>query len=568
MIQIRGPTALVLEESYIHALGTVVEASTLKEHGVDMFCTPDMDASCVDGGILHVVYLVHARIESVYDAATHAAMLLKHERQQVCRSLDSCDTSKAMKVYVVTISRHLDMARRVFEEKNLLGDAVFLEIPYMWMPAGPNVVSLESPGFLKDVLVEKNMSALYEVAHGLYQYQSMFGSAVRIQAMGAWSCRIADIVKRMRKEAGTNVPAISDHGLDEIILIDRTVDMVTPMCMQLTYEGLLDELLGLEHGQIRDQGRKTTGLDDTDPIFRETRDKLFSGARIWIHGTLKEIQKFRDVDMADADVASLKGFVSNLREKFSRMHLHTSLLEKLGEEMKRPSFIARQKIEAEILDDGIHLHELYERMYKGDDVYSVLRLMCLYCAARGGIPKKDFDVLRKDLFNTYGFHLIATVYALQEANILYPRKDDRKQRVFSEAKAQMNLLVQDGRTIDEENPQDIHYAYAGYAPYSSRLIEDACTKGWKTDREASCPTVVVQQDLDDDGYAKDEDIHHAERLTRDARTTLVVFVGGVTHAELSTLRFLSKKDRIPRNSVIATTTLLNGTTMIKSLIHS
>ncbi len=549
----------MLEESFILALGSIVDVSTLKEHGVDMFCTPTMDAgicaSLEAKGIAKVVYVVHGRVDSVYDAGNHAMMISREARKT------------QMRFYVISISRELRMVRSVFEEKNLLGDTVCMEIPYSWVPAGVDVVSLELHGLVRDVMVEKNISALYDVAIGLYQYQSMCGSAACIQAKGAWSCRITDMLQRMRKEAGTNVPAISDHGLDEIILIDRTVDMVTPMCTQLTYEGLLDEVLGIEFGQIRNQGaKKVSGLDDTDPIFRETRDALYSGAQIWIHKTLKEIQKFRDVDMADADVASLKGFVSNLREKFSRMPLHTSLLEKLGNAMKEPSFIARQKLEAEILDDDLNMNGLYDRIYKGDDVYSVLRLMCLFCAVHGGIPKKDFDILRKDVFNTYGFAHIATIHALQEGGILY-KKEDRKPSAFSDARTPMGLLVQDGRMIDQENPDDIHYAYAGYAPLSSRLVQQACTKGWETNTNAShYPTKVVGQGLDDDGYAHDTILPRARTTKKGTKNTLVVFVGGVTHAELSTLRFLSKKEMIPCHVTIGTTSILNGTTFIQSLL--
>lgn len=33
--------------------------------------------------------------------------------------------------------------------------------------------------------------------------------------------------------------------IDSMVIIDRTVDLVTPMCTQLTYEGLIDEIYGI-----------------------------------------------------------------------------------------------------------------------------------------------------------------------------------------------------------------------------------------------------------------------------------------------------------------------------------
>jgi hypothetical protein len=38
--------------------------------------------------------------------------------------------------------------------------------------------------------------------------------------------------------------------INTVILLDREVDMVTPMCSQLTYEGLLDEMLQINNGSV------------------------------------------------------------------------------------------------------------------------------------------------------------------------------------------------------------------------------------------------------------------------------------------------------------------------------
>jgi hypothetical protein len=37
--------------------------------------------------------------------------------------------------------------------------------------------------------------------------------------------------------------------VDSLIIIDRSVDWVTPMCTQLTFEGLLDEYVGVKNGR-------------------------------------------------------------------------------------------------------------------------------------------------------------------------------------------------------------------------------------------------------------------------------------------------------------------------------
>jgi len=45
-------------------------------------------------------------------------------------------------------------------------------------------------------------------------------------------------------------PAAGGCSIDEVILIDREVDCVTPLCTQLTYEGLLEETMGIKNGTV------------------------------------------------------------------------------------------------------------------------------------------------------------------------------------------------------------------------------------------------------------------------------------------------------------------------------
>jgi hypothetical protein len=38
--------------------------------------------------------------------------------------------------------------------------------------------------------------------------------------------------------------------IDRLILLDREVDMMTPMMTQITFEGLIDEITGIRHGSV------------------------------------------------------------------------------------------------------------------------------------------------------------------------------------------------------------------------------------------------------------------------------------------------------------------------------
>lgn len=57
--------------------------------------------------------------------------------------------------------------------------------------------------------------------------------------------REQDAIARGHEQSTANQMSL----IDDIILIDRWVDPLTPLITQLTYEGLIDELIGIRYGK-------------------------------------------------------------------------------------------------------------------------------------------------------------------------------------------------------------------------------------------------------------------------------------------------------------------------------
>ena len=53
---------------------------------------------------------------------------------------------------------------------------------------------------------------------------------------------------RKRREVLDSENQISPQ-IDCLLLIDRNVDLLTPLCTQLTYEGLIDEIYGISNSK-------------------------------------------------------------------------------------------------------------------------------------------------------------------------------------------------------------------------------------------------------------------------------------------------------------------------------
>ena len=59
---------------------------------------------------------------------------------------------------------------------------------------------------------------------------------------------VVDMMLRLRRELEGQEPQITPQ-IDNLVILDRTVDLLTPMLTQLTYEGLIDEIYGISNSR-------------------------------------------------------------------------------------------------------------------------------------------------------------------------------------------------------------------------------------------------------------------------------------------------------------------------------
>ena len=83
--------------------------------------------------------------------------------------------------------------------------------------------------------------------------QRRYGLFPRIIGKGDCARRLADALIRMRGEGGalgsnsTPFTLAPSSVLGELIVVDRESDFMTPLLTQLTYEGLIDETIGIHN---------------------------------------------------------------------------------------------------------------------------------------------------------------------------------------------------------------------------------------------------------------------------------------------------------------------------------
>eukprot|EP00873_Tetraselmis_striata_P038802 jgi/Tetstr1/459066/TSEL_000402.t1 len=94
---------------------------------------------------------------------------------------------------------------------------------------------------------------------------ALVGVIPRVVGKGPAAASVSGLLQRLRHEvgdAGGGAATPARPLVDAAVLLDRGVDLVTPLCTQLTYEGLIDELLGIHNGTVELEGDKAAVAGD------------------------------------------------------------------------------------------------------------------------------------------------------------------------------------------------------------------------------------------------------------------------------------------------------------------
>jgi hypothetical protein len=180
---------------------------------------------------------------------------------------------------------------------------------------------------------------------------------------------------------------------------------------------------------------------------------------------------------------------------------------------------------------------------KKENLYKVYRLLCIYSLSEGGFKGKHYEVLKKELVETYGFEQLEVLSLLSQANILYNRDTKKIKCPFAQFKKPQKLINLD---YDTEDPNRKSFPYNAYTPLSIKVIENAFKGTW------------MNGDLVDKlpGYTSvSGDPRNAAGSKTQKKVVVLYMIGGITYAEVSCLRYVAKQYNI--ELLIATTNIIN-----------
>ncbi|OWZ08133.1 Vacuolar protein sorting-associated protein [Phytophthora megakarya] len=438
--------------------------------------------------------------------------------------------------------------------------------------------------------------------------------AQRVKKMLELAHRQQQKIKMSRSAGVKDGEADVAMAIDKLVVIDRMEDPLSMLLTPMTYEGLLDALVGVNHGVVTyekeeeepegESGRISSTelapattmqkvvLNHVDALFDEIRDVNFN----LVSNQLMDVAKGLATEVRSSSSGTTAGVPKDSQAEFQKVkallakapHLvkkkrslahHLQLVQRIRELSTQLALRGCVETEMTIMSAGPSKSSaaakdvdnfLEEAILREPplNLYDVIKLLCLCSLVRGGLKPDTLAWYRQQLCHTYGHQILPLLVQLEKMDLL------SVENRFDFPKMRKQLLLMRGALEDEDtrHPTDIHFMfpYTGYAPMSIRLLQESL--GMKYKNLAKDPTSSLLSL--GSGNGSNSSSHHSmsseaassfDHSNGGKRTNvLVYYVGGVTVAELTAFRFLNQKQS-EFNFIIAATSICNGSRLLRAI---
>ena len=561
--------------------------------------------------------------------------------------------------YTVFFVPHLTvLAEKLLSDSGVLQHCDVNELHLDLVPFDDDLVSCELPSALRHATLESVPApSNYTVARSILRVQKIYGVVPNVIGVGvAAEGVIEKMVELRREEEGGREGGRGDKGegeeeeeeedddeggdgregvgpdgrryseIDTLLLIDREVDFVTPLLTPLTYEGLIDEVVGIQHGYVKvdpalveigDAGKKVSPaaalppspppppppptstasppqkmvaipLNSSDPLFHVVRSQNIEKLGSFLQDAAKSIQEsyatFRE--NKDASINEIHKFVKQipgLNQNYKSLNQHINFAELIKKTTDSVVFRSQWQAERGMLE-GEQCYEYIEALISRQaPVYQVLKLICLQSLTSGGLKSSKYDQLKREVVQTYGFPYSSTLQNLESLGAI-----KRREMTWSDSgnswtslRRTLKLIVED---VDVQDPTDVAYVSSGYAPLSVRLIQAFFREGGAADLRGLARVVELVQTREarasydeltrrgreqkgegSGGRESADKILSKPPKAGKKKVLFVYFVGGITLMEIAALRFLNNEKSFPFEVLIGTTKVLNGEGLLRGL---
>ncbi|TWW67654.1 Vacuolar protein sorting-associated protein 33B [Takifugu flavidus] len=558
--KIPGKKDLFIEPDLMSPLDRIANVSTLKQHEVDK--------------------LFKVEYKPIISTSDQLCFLIRPRIQTVKWICDVANADKAAgrsrRYNIIFTPQKFYACDAVLEEQGLFEEVTTYEWEFYLLPLDDDIISLELPEFFRDSFLAGDQRWVRTVSNSLCLLQSLYGPFSNVYGIG----RISKMVEKCWREQGERGPTKNQQAkIGKVFLIDRDVDFVTPLCSQVVYEGLVDDIFRIKCGCVEfgpdvtssDRSTKVM-LNSQDKVFNQIRNEHFSNVFGYLSQKARNLQTAYDKRQG-MDIKQMKAFVSeelkSLKQEHRLLSMHISASESIMKTKTSQDFQELLRIEHSLLE-GFDIREcisfIEEHIIRQASITESMRLLCLLSMTENGLLSKDYRSLKTQFLQSYGTDHLFTFANLRQLGLLVEQQpgetltvmeskvgklvNDKtagkltdafssltKKSHFRALSRKLNLVPKSDKDYDLRVPKDMAYIFSGaYNALSCKIIEqvlerDSWTGLEEVTRLINSPEFTVTVSNNAELSPKSD----AQRII------FVMFLGGCTFSEISALRFLGKE---------------------------
>ncbi|XP_042174553.1 vacuolar protein sorting-associated protein 33B isoform X2 [Oncorhynchus tshawytscha] len=583
--QLPGRKDLFIEADLMSPLDRIANVTTLKQHDVDKLYK--VEHKPIVSTSDQLCFLIRPRIKTV---------------KWICDVVNADKAFGRFRRYKIIFSPQKFYAcENLLEEQGIFGDVTTDEWSFYLLPLDDDIISLELPEFFRDYFLEGDQRWVRTAGSALHLLHSVYGPFSKVYGIGRCS-KMAYESWREQVEEGEQRARQAEIG--NVFLIDRDVDLVTPLCSQVVYEGLVDDIFRIKCGCVEfcpdvtssDKSIKVM-LNSQDKVFNEIRNEHFSQVFGFLSQKARNLQTAYD-KRSGMDIKQMKTFVSEelkgLKQEHRLLSLHIGASESMMKKKTKQDFQELLKTEHSLLE-GFEIREcisyIEEHINRQVSMVESMRLLCLLSLTENGLLPKDYRSLKAQFLQSYGIEHLLTFSNLKQLGLLVEQQpgetltvmesrvgklvNDKtagkltdafsslaKKSNFRALGRRLNLVPKSDEEYDLRVPRDMAYIFSGaYIPLSCKLIEQVLERdGWTGLEE-------VTRMLNGHEFAVTGSNGSDARVKTDSqRIILVMFLGGCTFSEISALRFLGREKGL--KFIVVTTAITNSARLLESMLDN
>uniref|UniRef100_A0A8C9W329 VPS33B late endosome and lysosome associated n=1 Tax=Scleropages formosus TaxID=113540 RepID=A0A8C9W329_SCLFO len=506
--QLPGKKDLFIEADLMSPLDRIANVTMLKQHDVDK--------------------LYKVENTPIFSTCDQICFLIRPRIQTVKWIADTVNADKAAgkfrKYKIIFTPQKFYACETVLEEQGIYGDVSTDEWAFYLLPLDDDIISLELPEFFRDNFLEGDQRWVTTGGSALHLLHSLFGPFSKVYGIG----RCAKMVyESWREQVEESEQKAQKSEIGNVFLIDRDVDFVTPLCSQVVYEGLVDDIFRIKCGCVEFGPDVTTAdksmkvmLNSQDKVFSEIRNEHFSNVFGFLSQKARNLQTAYD-KRRGMDIKQMRTFVSEelkgLKQEHRLLSLHIGASESMMKKKTKQDFQELLKTEHSLLE-GFDIRECITYIEEHIN-RQVDRLL-----------PKDYRSLKTQYLQSYGIEHLLTFANLRQLGLLVEQQpgdaltameskvgklvNDKtaekltgafsslaKKSNFRALSKKLALVPKTGEEYDLRVPRDMAYVFSGaYIPLSCKLIEQVLERdGWTGLEEVTrmlngndwCPDLVM-----------------------------------------------------------------------------